>query len=421
MTRAGSFLSALGAAAAVAATVIASCAMAAEPAQTVRIAVIETLSSPSAVVGQWWANHVQYAVDQVNAQGGILGGRKIEIVYFDSKGSPQEGLIAFKAVTDQGLRFVFGTTGSHVALALTDAILKHNLRNPDKAVLFLNYGGQTPELTNEKCHFWHFRFDVHGDQKVDALVRQVAAQKNVGKVYLINQDYAYGQAARKLSRELLTQRRPDIQIVGDDLIQLQKTKDFSPYIAKIRASGADTVLTSNWGPDLVLMMRASHDSGLPTRFYTLNAHFTGTPTAIGEAGVGKLINVSSWHPNIADGKLEQYYLGYKKQYREEWNMLPHKSAVEMWAKAVDTSQSLDPNTVAKALENMRYDAGTGPMWMRAEDHQLMHALYAFMFTKAGQPGVKHDVENLGFGWRTEGRIEAKDIVLPQTCRMERPQ
>ena len=421
MNKARALLTIFGLIATTAVMPVTSSALAADTKENVRIAVIETLSSPSAVIGKWWANHVQYAVDQVNAKGGILGGRKIEIVYFDSKGSPQEGLIAFKAVTDQDLRFVFGTTGSHIALALTDAILKHNMRNPDKSVLFLNYGGQTPELTNEKCHFWHFRFDVHGDQKVDALVRQVAAQKSVSKVYLVNQDYAYGQAVRKLSRELLTQRRPDIQIVGDDLIQLQKTKDFAPYIAKIRASGADTVVTSNWGPDLVLMMRASHDSGLTTRFYTLNSHFTGTPTAIAEAGVGKLINVSSWHPNIADGKLEQYYLGYKKQYKEEWNMLPHKNAIEMWAKAVDTAQSLDPNAVARALENMRYDAGTGPMWMRAEDHQLMHALYAFMFTKVGQPGVKHDVENLGYGWRSEGRIEAEDIIPPNTCKMERPQ
>ena len=389
-------------------------------AETVRIAVIETLSSPPAVIGKWWSNHVQWAVDQVNAKGGILGGRKIEIVPFDSKGSPQEALIAFKGVTDQNLRYVFGTTGSHIALALSDAIAKHNARNPDKSVLFLNYGGLTPELTNEKCNFWHFRFDAHADMKVDALIRQVAAQKNIGKVYLVNQDYAYGQAVRKLLRELLAQRRPDIQIVGDDLIQLQKTKDFSPYIAKIRASGADTVLTSNWGPDLVLMMRASHDSGLPTRYYTLNAHFTGTPTAIGEAGAGKLINVSPWHPNIADGRLEQYYVDYKRQYKEEWNMLPHKNAVEMWAKAVDASQSLDPITVAKALETMRYDSGTGMMWMRAEDHQLMQPQYAYLFTRAGQPGVKHDVENTGFGWRTEGRTETDETVLPHTCKMERP-
>lgn len=389
-------------------------------ADTVRIAVVETLSSPAASIGQWWTNHIQWAVDQVNAKGGVLGGRKIEIVTFDTKGSPQEALIAFKAVTDQDLHFVFGTTGSHVALALTDAVAKHNARNPDKAVLFLNYGGQTPELTNEKCNFWHFRFDIHADQKVHALIKQVAAQKNVKKVYLLNQDYAYGQAVQKLSRELLAKLRPDIQIVGDDLIQLQKTKDFSPYIAKIRASEADTVVTSNWGPDLVLMMRASHDSRLPTLYYTLNAHFIGTPTAIGDAGEGHLVNVSSWHPNIADGKLEKYYLGYKKQYKEEWNMLPHKSAVEMWAKAVDLAKSTDPIAVAKALENMRYDAGTGMMWMRPDDHQLMHPAYAFSFQKAGGPGVKYDVENTGFGWKTEGRFETEDTILPTNCKMERP-
>jgi branched-chain amino acid transport system substrate-binding protein len=420
VNKASKFLALFGVVA-LAAIAAAPSSLAAEAKPPVRIAVIEAMSGPSAIIGKWWSNHMRYAVDQVNAKGGVLGGREIEITYFDSKGSPQEGVIAFKAIVDQEFNVIFGTTGSNVALGLTDAISKHNARNPDKAILFLNYGGQTPELTNELCHFYHFRFDVHADQKVDALIRQVAAQKSVSKVYLLNQDYAYGHAAQKLSRELLAQRRPDIQVVGDDLIQLQKTKDFSPYVAKIRASGADTVVTSNWGPDLILLMRASHDSGLATRFYTLNSHFTGTPTAIGDAGMDKLINVSSWHPNIADGKLDKYYVGYKTKYSEEWNMLPHKSAVEMWAKAVDTAKTDEAPAVAKALENMRYDAGTGPMWMRAEDHQLMHALYAFRFTKAGVPGVKHDVENLGIGWRTEGRVEAEDIVRPHTCKMERPQ
>jgi branched-chain amino acid transport system substrate-binding protein len=388
-------------------------------AENIRVALIEPLSGPSAAIGKAWTNHIQWAVSQINAKGGVLGGRKIEVVLFDSKASPQEALIAFKAATDQGLRHVFGTNGSHVALALTDAIAKHNARSPDKAALFLSFSGLAPELTNEKCHFWHFRFEAHADMKVDALVRQVAAQKNIAKVYLLNQDYAWGQAVRKVTRDLLGQRRPDVQIVGDDLIQLQKIKDFSPYVAKIRASGADSVLTSNWGPDLILLMRASRDAGLTTRYYTLNAHFIGTPTAIGEAGVGRLINVSAWHANIADGRLDQYYVDYKKQYKEEWNMLPAKTAVEMWAKAVDTAKSLEPIAVARALEGMRYDAGTGMMWMRAEDHQLMEPQYAYLFSKLG-PGVKHDIENTGFGWRTEGRIETEETVLPHTCKMERP-
>jgi branched-chain amino acid transport system substrate-binding protein len=392
----------------------------ARPAEPVRVAVLEPLSSPSAVVGKWWANHVQYAIDQINAHGGVLSGQRVEAVFFDTKGSPQEALIAFKAVTDQGLHFMFGTTGSHVALALSDAVAKHNARNPSGQVLFLNYGGLTPELTNEKCHFWHFRFDAHADMKVVALIRQVAAQKSIHKVYLVNQDYAYGQAVRKLFHDLLAQQRPDVQIVGDDLIQLQKTKDFAPYVAKIRASSAEAVLTSNWGPDLILLMRASHDAKLSSRFYTLNAHFAGTPTAIGEAGADKLINVSPWHANIADGRLDRYYVDYKKQYKEEWNMLPHKAAVEMWARAVETTHSLEPLGVARALETMRYDAGTGTMWMRSDDHQLMQPQFAYLFTKAGAPGVRHDIESTGLGWRTEGRTEAEESVLPHTCSMQRP-
>ena len=389
-------------------------------AETIRVALIETLSGPGAAPGNWHANHVQWAVDQVNKAGGVLGGRRIEVVQFDSKSSPQEGLIALKAMTDQGLHFVFGTAGgSHVALALTDAIAKHNARSPESAVLFLNFGAQAPEMTNEKCNFWHFRFDSHADMRVEALIRQVAAQKSISKVYLFNQHYSWGQAVQAHLKSLLTKRLPHVAIVGDDLIPLQKTKDFAPYVAKIRASGADTVLTSNWGPDLILLLRATHESGLKTNFYTLNAHFIGTPTAIGEAGVGRVVNLSPWHANAADTKLESYYLEYKRKYKEEWSTLAAKNAVEMWAKAIDTAHSLDPIAVAKALEGMRYDAGTGAMWMRADDHQLMLPQYAYSFAKVG-PGVTHDLENTGFGFRTEGRFEADQTVLPHTCKMERP-
>ncbi len=385
----------------------------------IRIATIEPLSGPPAAVGKWWTNQAQFAVEQLNAGGGVLGGRKVELVPFDSKSSPAEALIVLKAATDQGIRFVFGTAGSHVALALSEAIAKHNARNPDARVLFLNYGGVATELTNEQCNFWHFRFEANSDMKAVGLVQQVVASKSVRKAYLLNQDYSYGQGVRKVVREQLAQRRPDIEIVGDDLIQLQKTKDFAPYAAKIRASGADTVISSLWGSDLILLMRASHDSGLGTRFYVLNAHFIGTPVAVAESGADRLVNVNSWHPNVSDGRLVPYYLEFKGKYKEEWNHLPIKAAVEMWARAIESTKSTDAVKIATALETMRYDAGTGPMWMRADDHQIMQPLYAAVFTKVG-PGVKYDAEGTGFGWKTEGRVEADDSALPHRCRMERP-
>ena len=56
---------------------------------------------------------------------------------------------------------------------------------------------------------------------------------------------------------MLAAKRPDIEIVGDELHPLFKVSDFSPYIAKIKASGADTVITGNWGPDFALLLKAA--------------------------------------------------------------------------------------------------------------------------------------------------------------------
>ena len=90
----------------------------------------------------------------------MLGGRKLELVVYDSKTSPQEALLVFKQVVDEGIRYIIQGNGSSVALALSDAATKHNERNPEQAVLFLNYAAVDPALTNDKCSFWHFRFDA---------------------------------------------------------------------------------------------------------------------------------------------------------------------------------------------------------------------------------------------------------------------
>ena len=384
-----------------------------------RIAVIEPLTGPSAAVGKWWSDHAHMAVDHLNAAGGVLGGRHVSIVTFDSKSSVQEALVILKSIEDQGIRFVFGTAGSNIGIALSDGIAKHNARTPESALLFLNYGSLASELTNELCNFWHFRFGPSSDMQVQGMVYYLAQQKSTNKVYLLHQDYSYGQAVQRLMRQLITLQRPDVRVVGDELIPLQKTKDFAPYVAKMRASGADAVLTSIWGPDLNLLVKASHDFGLTARFYTLNAHFIGAPSAIGKAGVGRLVNIATWHANLAENALEQYALEFKRQYKQDWNYLPAKAAVEMWAKAIDAVGSLDAPKVAKALEGMHHDAGSGALWMRPDDHQISLPLFVSSFTKVG-PGVKHSAEDTGFGFRTEFRLEPEAITIAPRCNMERP-
>ena len=392
---------------------------AAQAADTIKIAHIDPQSGPFALQGQMGSRHIQMAIDEINARGGVLGGQKLELVSLDNTSSPQESLVALKQAIDQGIRYITQGNGSHVGHALTDAVLKHNQRNPGREILFLNHAAIDPALTNEKCHFWHFRFDATVDMKIDALTSAIAGQKDIKSVYLLNQDYAYGHSVAKAAREMLAAKRPDIKLAGDELHPIGKVKDFAPYVAKIKASGADAVLTGNWGNDLALLIKAAADSGLRAPMYTNYAYLVGTPRAIGTAGADRVKTLTSWHPNIDGYPLQSYYTKYKKQHNEDWNFIPIKYTVDMWAMALDKAGANDPNKVAAALENMRYDGGVGEVWMRPDDHQLMEPVFVATFTKTGGK-VKFDADDTGYGWKTDVRIDAKDNILPHTCKMQRP-
>jgi branched-chain amino acid transport system substrate-binding protein len=383
--------------------------------EVVKIAHIDPLSGPFALIGESYSRQLDAAAAAINAKGGV----QFQFVHMDNKSSPQESVLLMKQVVDSGIRYMTQGAGSNNAHALSEAVAKHNSRNPDSSVLYMNFAAQDPALTNEKCNFWHFRFDATVDMKVDALTSYIAANKNVKKMYLFNQDYAFGQAISKAGREMLTKKRPDIEIVGDDLHPLAKVKDFSPYIAKIKASGADGVLTGNWGPDLSLLIKASKDAGLGVIYYTLNAHNSGAPSSIGAAGADHIKQVFTWHANIANNRIEKFANDFHKKYKDDFYYNTAKTELDMLAKAMADAKSTDPLKVARTLENMKFDSDTGEVWMRADDHQIMQPLYIATFTKAGGP-VKYDAEGTGYGWKTDIRIEYKDTVLPTTCKMQRP-
>ena len=388
--------------------------------ETIKIAVMVGLSGTNAIYGEGQLNGFNAAADLVNAQGGVLG-KKIQIVPMDNKGNPQESLILLKRAVDEDIRYVASTISS-VAHALSDAIAKHNARSSDKSILFLNFNALDPALTESKCNFWHFRFEPHTDMLVTALTNFMASQRTIQKVYLINQDYAYGQSVSHASREQLNAKRPDIAIVGDDLIPLAKVKDFSPYVSKIRATGADSVLTGNWGSDLSLLLKASNESGLNAHYYAVLAAGFGTPAAIGAAGADRMKTIYSWHLNAADPKWERIILEYQNKYKTTADLayLPAFRTVDMLASAMKQANSSDPLKVARALEGLHYSGPTGDSWMRPEDHQIIAPILVMSFVKAGTPGAKHDVEATGYGWKTETIVSPKDTLPPVRCTMERP-
>src|ERR1700739_101084 len=245
---------------------------------------IDPLSGGGASVGEGGLKTFQFLADEANAKGGILG-RKVEIVPLDNKTNPQESLIQAQKAIDGGAHYITQGNGSSVGAALEDFVTKNNTRNPGKEILYFNYAAVDPSLTNEKCSFWHFRWDASSDIKMEALTNYMKGVASIKKVYLINQDYSFGQSVRAGARKMLAEKRPDIQIVGDELHPLLKITDFSPYVAKIKASGADSVVTVNWGQDFALLLKAAADAGLKVNWYTYYAGGTGGPTAIRQANV----------------------------------------------------------------------------------------------------------------------------------------
>ena len=390
------------------------------PAQVVKIAFMDPLSGPFAAVGQNQLKHFQYIAELVNGKNLAGPGVRFEIVPFDNKNSPQESLTLLRTMTDQGIRYVTQGNGSHVGVPLSDAITKHNERNPEQSIVYLNYAAVDPDLTNSKCSFWHFRFDANNDMKMEALTTYMQGRKEISNVYLINQNYSHGQQVARAANEMIGRKRPDVKIVGEDLHPLGQVRDFSPYIAKIRAANADTVITGNWGTDLTLLVRAARDAGLTATFYTYYGGVIGTPTAMGAAGAERVRMVAYWHPNIDKYPGEDLYTGFKKKFGEEFYTLASYTSLTMLAEAIRRNGgNADPLRVAHQMSGMKMPSLMGEIEMRGTDHQLQQPLYIATWAKLGG-SVKHDVEKTGHSWRTEQAVPSFVGAQPTSCQMQRP-
>lgn len=392
-------------------------------AQTVKIAYIDPLSGPFANIGKNGLGQFQYAAERVNA-GKLAGPFRLEVMEIDNKGTPTGSLDALKRAIDSGVRIVVQGNGSGAGMAIMEAVNRHNERNPGQELIYLNYSAQDPAMTNEKCSFWHFRFEANSDMKMEVLTGWMAKDPKIRNVYLINQNYAFGQQVSRAAKDYLARKRPDIKVVGDDLHPLGQVKDFAPYVAKIKSSGADTVITANWGQDLSLLMRAARESGVDATFYTLGGGYWGAPTAIGDAGVGRMKWFAEWMHDLPGVKTGPYAAGFKARHGADYALFRVDVLMSMLAEAMKRSRSADPVKIAYALEGMKLATDTGEVEMRAADHQIQVPMFLGTMDKVasrgGHPSVRYDLEGAGVGFRNDARFEPYLGTQPTSCQMQRP-
>ena len=401
----------------VAATTMAlfSSAVFAQAGQTVKIAFIDPLSGPFANIGQNQLKSWQFSAENFNAKN--AAGVKFEFVGFDNKASPQESLNNLKAAIDQGIHYVVQGNGSGAAAAISDAVTKHNERNPGKEVVYVNYAAVDPDLTNSKCSFWHFRMDADTSMKMEALTSYMKDQADVKKVYLINQNYAHGQQLSRYFKDTIVRKRPDVQVVGDDLHPLGAVKDFAPYVAKIKASGADSIVTGNWGQDLTLLIKASKDAGLTANYYTYYAVTGGVPTAMA-AGVGGKVRVVAIGHNSLPGIIK-WQDDFKKKFNDDWYTLQTNNTLAMLSAGMAKAKTIEPVAVAQAMSGLKFMGFAGEVEMRKTDHQLQQNLYITEWAKANAKNP-YSVENTGFNFQEVRAIPAYVSSTPTSCQMKRP-
>jgi branched-chain amino acid transport system substrate-binding protein len=346
------------------------------------------MSGPFANTGEAVLRNLVWAVERVNARGGVStqeGKRRLVLNRYDSKGQSEEALTSLRSAIDAGAQFVFQGNSSANAAALIDAIQKHNEREPTRRVLFLNYAAVDPSLTQDKCSFWHFRFDAHADMRMVALMQVLKQDSKLKSVYLIGQDYSFGQSVLREAKLQLEKLRPDIQIAGEELHPLGRVRDFLPYATKIKALGA--------------------------------------PAAMGEAGVGRVLAVAEWMPNVPGAESVKFYQSFKQRFpkpAEDYLHLRMQLMMEALAQSIEKAGSSEPLAVALQLENAEVSMAGQRGKMRSTDHQFQQPMVVAMMAKQGGSHVPFDVEGSGYGFKVVRQFKAQELELPSVCKMNRP-
>ena len=389
--------------------------------EPVRIAFMDPLSGTFASIGNTGLKLLEFAADYYyNSNGGILGGRMIEIVSLDNKQSPTETQLQFRRAISEDIQIIFQGNSSAVASTLSQTISRHNRRNPDQEVLQINYSAVDPILTEDNCSFWHFRFDAHANMKLDILTNYIALNPDISSMYIIGQDYSFGQVVSDTTIKLLNEKRPDIEIVGNEFHPIGQVKDFTPYVTKIVSSGADAVVTGNFGADMVSLARAIIDSGLDIPIYTFYAAYDGITATLGESGKNKIRLIHNGVANPLPTEARKQLNRDFKIANPNYDITQPRivNALQMVVTAMEETQSTDPYDIAIALEDMRFTTiGGEEIWMRGEDHQIFQKLSISVHT---DEGVEFDADNSGFGLVTEYQVPLEETIVESSCQMRRP-
>lgn len=391
-------------------------------AEPLKIAMIEALSGPAAQTGIAFTEGMRYGVEKMNQAGGF-NGAKVQLLEYDNQGGPTGAADKLKTAIADGARVVSSASSSAVAAQISDDIRKYNLRNPGKEIIYLNVGSEAYELTAEKCHFWFFRMSTNPYIRISALVQVMKDTGVLGdKVYSINQNYSYGKDHEQAQAAAVA--KAGAKVVESVLHDTNKIQDFSPYVAKIKASGAQTVLSGNWANDIILLLKAAGDAGLKVRFGNTSLDTPGTLGNAGNAALGAYL-VKIYNLEAGGDKGKAFIEDFKAKighypYSEEPTAAFAMGHLGAALKSLDfKGGNIDAVKLAVALENTTWESPIGAWSVRKEDHQAMLPITVSEVSK----NARFKVDGTDMGFRLLKVVSAQDAAVPvaKSCTIKRPE
>lgn len=320
------------------------------------------------------------AVEEINAQGGILG-CKLEMKFMDDENKPAVGVKnARYLVTDWGAHFLYGTDSSGVAMALGPVL--HELKH----IQFFTHAAThrlTEELVTEKGIQEIVRVSVPIYQ--EALAAWIFKDRpDIKRWATIGADYEYGYATWSLFKDTMKKFRPDVEFVAAAWAPFL-TMDFSPHIAAVMAANPDAIIATPWAGEAVALLRQAVLQGV---FDKVQIWFQGMGGSVDVLeGIarevqdnrfkGKLWATARYIHNWPNTEVNKAFVA---RFQKRWSRLPNYSAETTYSAlfitkaALEKARSLETDRVIAGLTGMRIMTPAGLRIFRAEDHQFVYAV-----------------------------------------------
>ncbi len=388
----------------------------------VKIGLVETLSGPQASSGQAYRSAVRYAIDQINAARRMERRTGCSCGNTTTRAAPAGAADKLKAAAADGVQIIVQGASSAIGGQITEDVRKYNLRNPGKEMVYINVGAEALELTGEKCNFYHFRFAEQcrgphpipdrGDEEGQRAGYQGLRHQ---PELLVGTGHGEGHPGRPEAGRLT--------VVEKTLHDVNRIQDFAPYVAKIAASGADTVITGNWSNDLLLLMKASKAAGLKARYGTVYLDQPGNLANAGELAVGNFV-VHTFNAEAGGADAARFVDDYKAKtghipvFVEPQTVYGMNMVADALQRTPATNGVLNVNEFAKALETAHIATPMGEMRMRAADHQAQLPMVISTVTR----DAKYKMDGTDMGFKPVLLLSARDASTPApaSCKMKRP-